>query len=98
MREINKKKHVMREKEPEETSNVGKILTKIMECGLFDEVKDLNQYNFKTQSKQLVSAPQEAEKYCELFESKEKKEKSGPASIYFADFESFTKDNKGNPI
>jgi hypothetical protein len=44
-----------------------------------------------------VSAPLQAEKYCSENLAKKEKEQV-KHSVYFADFESFTKDQEGNNI
>ena len=39
-----------------------------MQCGLLDEIKELNKYNFAQQSKKQTSAPDQADQFC-IFEN-----------------------------
>lgn len=36
----------------------------MMKCGLFEEVIQSNQFNYKQIDKQLIGAPLKAEQYC----------------------------------
>ena len=73
-----------------------------MEQNLFEEIKEVNQFNYKTVGKQLVSAPLNAEQYCDLSDSETEEEPeiedTSFEHVYFADFESFTKNEADSDI
>ncbi|CAL5975214.1 DNA_polymerase [Hexamita inflata] len=73
------------------------IIRMMHELNMFEEIKDYNEFNYKENSKQVISAPANAEDYCQ--ETKEFKEKENHFDkILYADTEAFTIDSQGEYI
>ena len=62
--------------------------------GRFEEIKELNKFNFSKQSKKFVQAPDCAENFCIEEGAENIREAKDFERIFFADFETFTVDSK----
>ncbi|CAL6020249.1 DNA_polymerase [Hexamita inflata] len=73
------------------------VIRMMHELNMFEEIKDYNEFNYKENSKQVISAPDNAQDYCS--ETKEFIEKENHFDkILYADTEAFTIDNEGKFI
>ncbi|CAL5979631.1 DNA_polymerase [Hexamita inflata] len=73
------------------------VIKMMHELNMFEEIKDYNEFNYKENSKQVISAPDNAEDYCQ--ETKEFKERENNFDkILYADTEAFTIDSQGEYI
>ncbi|CAL6016535.1 DNA_polymerase [Hexamita inflata] len=73
------------------------VIKMMHELNMFEEIKDYNEFNYKENSKQVISAPDNAEDYCQ--ETKEFKERENHFDkILYADTEAFTIDSQGEYI
>ncbi|CAL6005040.1 DNA_polymerase [Hexamita inflata] len=73
------------------------VIRMMHELNMFEEIKDYNEFNYKENSKQVISAPDNAQDYCS--ETKEFIEKENHFDkILYADTEAFTIDSEGKYI
>ncbi|CAL6050471.1 DNA_polymerase [Hexamita inflata] len=73
------------------------VIRMMHELNMFEEIKDYNEFNYKENSKQVISAPDNAQDYCS--ETKEFIEKENHFDkILYADTEAFTIDSEGKFI
>ncbi|CAL6107171.1 DNA_polymerase [Hexamita inflata] len=84
------------------------VIKLMYKLNMFEEIKDYNEFNYKQNSKQLISAPDNAEDYCKLsFQSIDHQQHPNDDDIpkchsfdkiLFADTEAFTIDDDGKFI
>ncbi|CAL6053829.1 DNA_polymerase [Hexamita inflata] len=84
--------------------SAGTVLQTLMSNNLLQEITEVNAHNLKDQLKKIVSAPidcnglQNIKKQEQEEEKEEQEEEQDKRIIIYADFESFTKNHKGESI